>query len=310
MENISGDCENGMWRCGNYFEPLGASNGLVWNITEINMTGYSKTPTQGQRLIFRCNVYQLNVANFRNIVNSNTASNQFLKIVTDSVVTSVFLDSGVYQQQHIPVGAREGVIYIDASSSVGQITASDVFHSLTGAQLATPEKFTFVKNLGARPKLSLSGVTKGEADGGNFNVAKADYWVSDTGILMGNLNISFVEDMPLLSANYTAATSLSACFNSGLVTFQGMVKSVAGVITIPNQTAAIQRPDWAEPIGSDKHIAGSFIKDGGGVGGNEGCLVIVRQATTNIDFYHISGDPRSSFLPLTGMTYRVEPAMP
>jgi hypothetical protein len=309
MQNITGNCENGMWRCGNYFAPLGAANGLVENITEINMNGYSRTFGQGQRLIFRSNVYQLNISTCRNVVNANTSSNQFLRVVTDSSVNNIQLTGCVYQQQYTS-GSREGVIHIDATSAVKQINASDVFHSLTGAQIGTPEKFTLVRNYGARPKLSLSGIIKGEANGGNLNTAIEDYWVSDTGVLMGDLNISFAEDMVLLSPNYTEEATIRACFNSGLVTLEGVIKSIAGPITIPNQLAAIQRPDWAKPIASDKFIAGSFIKDGGGAGGNEGCQVVIRNATTNIDFYHISGDPRSSFLPLNGMCYRVDPAMP
>ena len=308
MKNISGNCENGMWRAGNYFNPLGATDGLIENIVESNMSGYSRTGSQGQRNLFRVAVYQASISEFRNVVDANTGSNQFLRIVTGSVVNALNVTNGSYQQVYVG-GLREGVIYVDSSSELKQLTASDVFHSLTSAQLPAPENFTFLRNFGARPKLNLSSITKGEADGGNLNQEKDDFFVSDTGALAGALNVKWTEDITVVSANYTEASDMQAVYENGIVTMRGTAISAAGSITIPNQNNALSRPDWAKPRDADISFGGTYSKNGGGAGGSESCLIIVRHANTDIDFYHISGNPLDSYISISGLSYEADPAL-
>lgn len=307
MSDIAGNCENGLWRAGNYFSSVGAANGTVEKIQERNINGYSKTFSHGQRRVFSTTVLELNISGARNIVAANTANNQFLRVESANV-NLLSVDGSTYQQVSTP-GSREGVIFVDASSHVKSLMSSNFFHSLTTAQLATPERFTLIRNLGGRPTISLSNIGKGQVGNGNLNTTKDDYWVSANGILSGDLNITFSESIALVSADYTVNNSLLAHFSNGMVNFEGTLLSNSSSVPTTNQNGVMTRPDWAKPDIVDKTAQITFVKNGGGAAPQVANLVI-RNGTQNLDFYNISGTINDCYINLTGVSFFADRALP
>lgn len=303
MRNISGRCKNGVWRAGNYFSGLGATNGTIETIEEDNIKSASETVGAGQRYIFKCSVQNLNAKNFINVNSVVTANNEFLR-VSESTVNYINVHDGVYQQSYTPA-TREGMIYAYSSSTLKHVTIHDVTHSLTGAQ--DPTKFTFLRYTGPACTLTMSGLTRAELGGSSQLNTKDDYWVSTNGVYSGGLNIKFTDTGSALHADYTASETLRFTFNSDMCFVDGVVLS--GTITAtPNNLAFFTRPTWAKPVKTTLTKCGVFVKNGGGAGPYAANLV-VKDSTTAMSLYHISGAANDCYYDVN-MVYQVYGLIP